>query len=365
MAKKRPSENQLRAKYPTGLAVDSVPTDKTLWLPSRILPLNYALGGGIPYGRIVEVFGWESSGKSLLAYDFAYCAQQLGGMVLWADAEGSYMNSWADRQGVDASRVEVLNSSTVEIIGDWSKDMILHYREQLVNNEPILLVIDSLAASDVLANEDAELSGGKAEMGNRAKAWDKFFRLRRSLFDRLGVIVLVVNQVRNKLGAGMFESNETTPGGKATAFYASQRISIIKRKQIRGSLKKDGFVEEQKGKKVGNNVSFSIVKNKVAPPSDTVKTQVYFQDIATGYTGYNRYMGLADLALDQEVIKKTGNTYSIGKHKIGIGIGQVEEAIVSNKKMRSAIIKRLGINTITRTAEKLEATTENLFPLEA
>ena len=134
------SESALRKKYAgSGRATDIVVSaDEMLWLPSRFLALNNQFGGGIPYGKILELFGEESSGKSLLAFDFAYCAQQLGGVVLWADAEYAFTRDWALQNGLDLDRVELFKEKAIEVISDWSVDMAIYYRSKLVNNEPIL-----------------------------------------------------------------------------------------------------------------------------------------------------------------------------------------------------------------------------------
>ena len=106
--------------------------------------MNYTFGGGIPFGKILEVAGEESSGKSLIAYNFAYSCQQLGGHVIWVDAEQSWMNSWAQTNGVDPERVTVVNDTRIENVADAVADLALYFRSQLTHNEPILLVIDSV-----------------------------------------------------------------------------------------------------------------------------------------------------------------------------------------------------------------------------
>lgn len=345
------SESALRKKYPlTQRASILIPDDDMVWLPSRILSLNWQLGGGIPYGRIVEIFGWESTGKSLLALDFAYATQALGGMVLWADLEGSWTNYWAEKNGIDCDNVELYEGQVIEEVGDWIRDMGLHYRKKLDKNEPILFVVDSIAAGDTDLNLDADMKGGKAEMGNRAKAWEGLYRKRNHFLKKYGIILILINQVRDKIGASMFESAETTPGGKGTKFYASQRIAIGKGKQILTSKKK----------KAGQNVYFQIKKNKVAPPKSTVHNQVHFIDDLQPYVGFNRYMGLLEIAVDEGVITKQGNRHFLGKKQIANGKDNTQAQIDNTPKLRRAIIKKLGINSISKTQEKIDSM-GNLF----
>lgn len=363
------TEAELRRKYTNSGKADIIlPKDNVLRLPSRILPLNYQLGGGIPFGKMMEVFGWESTGKSLLAADFAYVTQYLGGEVLWADMENAWNNSWAETLGLDTSRIELLDGEqSIEVFSDWSKDAIRAARARLPKNAPILLVCDSIAAGDTLENLDGDQKDKKAEMGVRAKAWDRMYRMRINVWKKYGVCVIMINQLRGKLGASMFEAAETTPGGKATAYYASIRLALVKGSQIKGRMTKEGFVEDKtpKGKKLGSAVTFQVKKNKTAPPRDSIKTEVYFNEIKTGYVGYNKYLGLDELALEAGIIKKTGNTYSVGGKVIAKKRDDVLIAIMENKGLRAYLCKKLDINTVSQTEERLSGISKDLFKIGA
>ena len=201
------TDNELKRKYPgSGLASDiSVIPEDALWLPSRSIYLNYTMGGGIQYGRICEIFGGESSGKSLVAMDFGYSAQFLGGVLLWNDAEQSFDPQWAQTNGLDLTRTYVYNETSIERISDWAADMAITMRSKLVNNEPIVIVTDSIAALDCEDNINSTQTNGKAEMGNRAKAIYRFLRTRNQLFSELGIVYIFINQLRKKVGATMFE----------------------------------------------------------------------------------------------------------------------------------------------------------------
>jgi recombination protein RecA len=201
------SDSDLSKKYyGSGKAsIISVLPEKALWIPSRHIYLNYTMGGGIPYGKICEIFGGESSGKTLVAMDFGYCTQTLGGVVLWNDAEQSFDPSWAEKNGLDLDRVILFPETSIEIISDWAADMAITYRSRLRNNEPILLVTDSTAALDCEANINSVQFNAKAEMGNRAKAIYKYLRIRNQMFAELGITLIFINQLRKKVGATMFE----------------------------------------------------------------------------------------------------------------------------------------------------------------
>jgi len=361
------SEDALRKKYKDAGRADIIlpDSDKFIFLPSRCLALNWQLGGGIPYGRIMEVFGYESTGKSLIATDFGTVAQSLGGVVLWGDAEGTFTKHWAQQNGLDLSKLELYNSNDIEGFSDWARDMILFYRSKLTKNQPILLVLDSIAATDTKVNSNATQTDRKAEMGNRAKEIYAFLRYRNSFFKHLGICVILINQVRSKLGASMFESNETTPGGNSIRFYSSLRLAVQGSKQIKGKKVNGIFVQRDDGKKVGKNVSFQIVKNKVAPPKNSVKSQVYFTDAVTGYVGFSRYWFLADVLEMDGVIKKKGKAGYYFKDKF---IARGEESFMKefgeNEKMRKFLLKKSTINTTSKTREKLTSLHENLFPVK-
>lgn len=138
------------------IKVASETKETGLWLPSTFFALNYLFGGGIPWGKSIEIAGEESSGKSLIAYNFAYSTIQLGGHVIWVDAEQSWMNSWAEINGVDPTKVTCINDTRIEYVSDAVADLAIYLRSQLTNNEPILLVIDSIAAMDCADNIDAK-----------------------------------------------------------------------------------------------------------------------------------------------------------------------------------------------------------------
>ena len=352
-------EKALFKKYSqSGRASIMIPSkEDTLWLPSDILALNSMLGGGIPYGRIIEILGFESTGKSLLAMAFCRAAQALGGAVGWADAELCWNNGWAEENGLDPKEITLYEDNAVEPLSDWLRDFIIMKRSQLTKNEPIIILIDSIAALECEENIESDQAEGKAEMGNRAKAIYKMYRKRNKFLAKYGAILVAINQVRDKVGAGMFESAETSPGGKATAYYASQRLALVRGKQIKHKIK-------GREKKVGQVVYFQIRKNKVGPPTDSVQSEVYFRDEKMGYVGYHKYAGLADVLLDEGIIKKKGSRYYFKDKVIGNGEESFTKELSENKELRSKLIKRSSVNTIAKTRAKLEAIEVNLYPVK-
>jgi len=338
----------------------SVLPEDSLWLPSRNIYLNYTMGGGIPFGKICEIFGGESSGKSLVAMDFGYAAQYLGGIVLWNDAEQSFDPHWAEQNGLDLDKIFIYPETSIEKISDWAADMAVTCRSKLKNNEPILLVTDSIAAMDCQDNINGVMLGAKAEMGNRAKALFKYVRIRNQMFAELGITPIFINQLRKKVGATIYEDPDTTPGGDAMKFFAHQRLSFFQKKRIT-----DGKGENQTW--LGNEVSVRLKKNKVAPPRPTFTTEIYF-NAEYGKVGFNKYMNLQQLFLRTGAIKtiRGRRGYFMGDKKIAEGKADLETVIQEDEGLRRKLLRRSGVNTISRTQKKLtrlENRGENRYPV--
>jgi len=356
---KVPTLNELNKKYGSIIKMKaSEVEDQNLWLPSTFFALNHQWGGGIPFGKIVEVAGEESSGKSLIAYNFAYTCQQLGGHVIWVDAEQSWMNSWAEANGVDPDHVTVVNDTRIEYVSDVVAELAMYWRSQLTHNEPILLVIDSIAAMDCADNIDAKMVDGKAEMGGRAKALYKYFRIRNELFYRLGVTQIYINQVRTALNVGFGKDNTTTTGGAALKFWASIRVAFFAGRSI--TVKSKG-----RERKAGKLVTLRVLKNKVAPPKPTIsKCPVYFNPKLHDI-GFDRYFYLDEVFAEEEVIEKAnGGVIKYKGEKIARGEEKFRELIESDDDLRRKLLKRAGINTIGTTRKKLESISINLFPVD-
>ena len=362
MAKKKggikvPDIKSLQKKY--GAAAIPVPDTSTeqLWIPFDSLAINYLLGGGLPYGRVIETAGYESTGKSLLILNAAKNVIKLGGRVLWGDHENTWSNAWAEKNGLDPSKVTVYNDNDIEGLSDWVRDMSLYWRSQLTNNEPILVVADSIAALETTDNIEADQKNGKAQMGNRAKAIDQMYRKRVRFFAKYGITFCPINQVREKLGAGLFEDSTTTPGGKATAFYSTIRLMLVRSKAIKHKIR-------GKEKKVGQNIYVRVVKNKISPPKDSLKTEVYFRDEYTGYVGYSKYAGLADAFEDEGIVTKKGSRYYLDDSMIANGEEAFTKKLATDSELRKKLIKLSSINTLSKTRALLDELEVNLFPVD-
>lgn len=366
MAKKKlgikiPTLKELNKAFPMSFTPSEKDDSNFPKIPTRFLAYNYQLGGGITFGRMMEIYGEESSGKSLAAYDFAYCAQQLGGVVLLADAEQAFTNKWAEQNGLDLSKIEVLRETSVEVISDWIAQYSLYYRSILTHNEPILVIIDSLASLDTLENINSQMTDSKADMGNRAKAIYKMFRIRAELLSKLGITTICINQLRKNLKAGMFQDPDTTPGGQAMKFYASIRSGFYGSKTI---------TEKHKGKeiKVGRYTTIRMIKNKIAPPRSTISKAPMYYNPKYHEVGFDKYFGLGDILVEEEVItKSSGGIFKYRDKTIARGEEKLQKVIEEDDRLRRRFIKACGINTISITQEKIDefnAKGINLFPVE-
>lgn len=355
---KVPTKNELIKKYGNMIKLASETKESGLWLPSTFFALNYTIGGGIPFGKILEIAGEESSGKSLIAYNFAYACQQLGGHVIWVDAEQAWMNSWARANGVNPDNVTVINDTRIEYISDAVADLAIYIRSQLTHNEPILLVIDSIAAIDCSDNIDSKMVDGKAEMGGRAKALYKYFRIRSELFYKLGVTQIYINQLRTALNVGFGKDNTTTTGGAALKFYASIRLAFYSGKSITQKI-------NGKERRTGKLVTIRTIKNKVAPPRPTIsKCPVYFNP-KYHEVGFERNYSLEDVLLENDIIDKNGGgTYSYKGEKICRGEEAFVKKLTEDDELRRKLLRKANINTIGTTKKKMEAIRENLYPVD-
>ena len=356
---KIPTLREIQKKFPSQYIAGEVDESKRPWLPTRFLAFNKVTGGGCPFGKIIELFGEESSGKSLMAYDFAYYFQYLGGMVLWVDAEQSFTNDWATKNGLDLDKIVIFRSTSIEAISDWVANMALYWRSQLTHNEPILLVLDSVSALDTDINLNSEMLNASADMGNRAKAIYKYFRIRNEMLYSLGITQVYINQLRKNLKAGMFENPDTTPGGKALAFYASIRIGLYGGKQITKKVK-------GKERKIGRVTSIRTIKNKVATPGPTLKgSPLYNNAKYVDSIGFDRLHFLDEILLEEEIIEKTkSGTYSYKGKTLCRGAEKFAELLREDDDLRRKLIRKAGINTLGATKKLLESLQENLYPVD-
>jgi recombination protein RecA len=276
------------------------------------LPLDLGLGiGGLPRGRVVEVFGPESSGKTTLCYHVIAEAQRKGGLAAFIDAEHAMDPTYARRIGVNVDELLLSQPDNGE--------QALEIAEMLIRSGALdVLVIDSVAALVPRAEIEGEM--GDSHVGLQARLMSQALRKIAGTLNRTGTICIFTNQLREKIGV-MFGSPETTPGGRALKFYASVRLDIRRIETL-----KEGT------EAVGNRVRVKIVKNKVAPPFK----QAEF-DIAYG-EGISWEGSVLDVALDQKIVTKSGSYFSFGDERLGQGRTNVKAFLVEHPDVTSAIL---------------------------
>ncbi len=281
-------------------------------IPSGSFSLDLALGGGLPKGRIVEIFGPESSGKTTLALHAVAEAQKRGGKVAFIDAEHALDPEYAEKIGV---KVKDLIISQPD-----SGEEALNILESLVRSGIIdVVVIDSVAALTPKAEIEGEM--GAQHMGLQARLMSQALRKLTAIADRSGTIVIFINQTRMKIGI-IFGNPETTPGGMALKFYASVRIDIRRIAQIKKG-------EES----VGNRVKAKVVKNKVAPPFKVAEFDILFGE------GISYEADVLNTAVKYGVVSKNGASYSFNGEKLGNGFDNVREKLKEDKKLLTTIEK--------------------------
>lgn len=291
-------------------------------IPTGCLTLDYALGiGGVPRGRIIEIYGPESSGKTTVSLHILAEAQKLGGTVAFIDAEHALDPSYAEKLGVNINDMFISQPDTGE--------QALEICETLVRSGAVdLVVIDSVAALTPKAEIDGEM--GDSFMGAQARLMSQALRKLTGITHKSKSCVIFINQLRDKIGV-IFGSPETTTGGKALKFYASVRLDVRKIDNI-----KDGDTI------LGNKTRVKVVKNKMAPPFKTAEFDIMYGQ------GISKEGCLVDLAVELDVVQKSGSWFSYKEEKIGQGKENVKALLLSNKDLYNEIEKvvreKLNIN---------------------
>jgi len=287
----------------TNLKVDVVPTGS--------LTLDLALGiGGLPRGRVIEIFGPESSGKTTLAIHTIAQAQKLGGQAAFIDAEHAFDPEYAKRIGVDLDNLLISQPDNGE--------QALEIAETLVRSNAIdVIVIDSVAALVPRAEIEGEM--GDSMMGVQARLMSQALRKLTGIVSKSKTILIFINQIRMKIGV-MFGNPETTTGGNALKFYSSVRLDIRRKAALK-----------QGDDTVGNNIVVKVVKNKVAPPFKTAEFDIMYG------TGIDRDGEIIDLGVAQDVIEKAGSWMSYQGEKLGQGREGAKAFLKQNPEIREKI----------------------------
>lgn len=309
---------QIESKFGKGAIMKLGEDDSHLEIgviPTGSLPLDAALGiGGVPRGRIVEVYGPEASGKTTLALQILAEAQALGGVVAFIDAEHALDPIYAARLGVDVDEVLISQPDTGE--------QALEICDMLVRSGAIdCVVIDSVAALVPRAEIEGEI--GDQSIGLQARLMSQALRKLAGSLSRSNTTCIFINQLREKIGV-MFGNPETTTGGRALKFFSSVRIDI---RRI-DSIKKDGEV-------VGNRVRAKVVKNKVAPPFKQAEFDLMYGE------GFSREGCIVDMAAEAGIVKKSGAWYTYGEERLGQGREAAKEFLRTTPDLRDSLEEKV------------------------
>ncbi len=280
-------------------------------IPTGSLTLDLAVGiGGYPRGRVVEIYGPESSGKTTLTIHAIAEAQKKGGIAAFIDAEHAFDRFYAQKLGVDIDNLLISQPDNGE--------QALEIADHLIRSGAIdIIVIDSVAA--LVPKSELEGEMGDSKMGVQARLMSQALRKLTGSINKTGCTCIFINQLREKIGV-MFGNPETTTGGNALKFYASMRLDIRRVGQI-----KEGE------NVIGNRVKVKVIKNKMAPPFKTAEFDIMYGE------GVSRIGELIDLAVDTNVVKKSGSWFSYGETKLGQGRDSVKQLLNDNPELADEI----------------------------
>lgn len=284
-------------------------------IPTGSLTLDMALGvGGLPRGRVIEIYGPESSGKTTVALHVVAEAQKMGGEAAFIDAEHALDPVYAKKLGVDIDNLIVAQPDTGE--------QALDIAEALVRSGALdVIVVDSVAALVPKAEIDGEM--GDSHVGLLARLMSQALRKLTAVISKSGTVVIFINQLREKVGV-MYGNPETTPGGRALKFFSSVRLDVR-----RGEVIKKGT------ELIGNKTKVKVVKNKVAPPFKTAEFDILYGE------GISKEGNILDFAVENNIIKKSGAWFSYNGEKIGQGRDNVRKYMVENKEFTAEIDRQV------------------------
>lgn len=319
--------DKLEKSYGKGavMKLGDTPTESIESISTGSISLDIALGiGGVPKGRVIEIYGPESSGKTTLATHIIAEAQKKGGVAAFIDAEHAFDKFYAKKLGVDVDNLLIAQPDNGE--------QALEIADNLIRSGAIdVIVIDSVAALVPKAEIEGEM--GDSKMGLQARLMSQALRKLTGTIAKTGCCCIFINQLREKIGV-MFGNPETTTGGNALKFYASVRLDIRRTSQIKDADEVSG-----------NRVKVKIVKNKVAPPFRIAEFDIMFGQ------GISKVGEIIDLGVDFNIIKKAGSWFSYGDTKLGQGRDAVKQLLLDNPELSDEIEKKIRAEV---TGEKLE-----------
>jgi recombination protein RecA len=301
------------------------------FIPTGSLGLDLALGiGGIPRGRVTEIYGPESSGKTTLTMHCIAEAQKRGGLAAFIDAEHAFDRSYAEKLGIDTENLLISQPDNGE--------QALEIADHLIRSGAIdIIVIDSVAA--LVPKGELEGEMGDSKMGLQARLMSQALRKLTGTISKTGCACIFINQLREKIGV-MFGNPETTTGGNALKFYASVRLDI----------RRIGQIKESADDITGNRVKVKVVKNKVAPPFKVVEFDIMYG------RGISKSGEIVDLGVELDIIQKSGSWFSYGGNKLGQGRDSVKQLIEDNPELLEELERKIN--------EKVMGT-EQKAPVEA
>jgi recombination protein RecA len=297
------------------------------------LGLDMALGiGGIPRGRVTEIYGPESSGKTTLTLHCIAEAQKAGGLAAFIDAEHAFDKSYAEKLGIDTENLLISQPDNGE--------QALEIAEHLIRSGAIdIIVIDSVAA--LVPKGELEGEMGDSKMGLQARLMSQALRKLTGAINKTGCACVFINQLRDKIGV-MFGNPETTTGGNALKFYASVRLDI----------RRIGQIKEGADNILGNRTKVKVVKNKVAPPFKVVEFDIMYGQ------GISKVGEIIDIGVEFEIIKKAGSWFSYEGNKLGQGRDSVKAILLDNPELMEELEKKIkekaGLGVVTLKEEKGE-----------